>query len=247
MARKPGLNLFQTSRQVGRIPLVLVLGESVEATRAFLNLLLVHQAFNDTVVISTKRPHVAPLVHEHLIELARVEANAQDSCLCCGLHGALGDTLRTLFFGALNDRSQRLDRILIESDSINTHQLAQTLRHTPFLGQRYVHQLTFRVVDMSQLCEAGVEALKGLDPDHNRSQQFLVCVDHCTSLQSTSIPAPSSDLERQALSDLIDRMLPYCKVLFVDTKAAPAAGPDLVSRSNWAWLLSDLDQSTKIK
>lgn len=224
MAWKPGLNLFQTSRQVGRIPLVLVLGECVEATRAFLNLLLVHQAFDDTVVIITKKPHVAPLAHQRLIELERVEASGQDSCLCCGMHGALGDTLRTLFFGALNDRSQRLDRILIESDSINSLQLAHTLKHTPFLGQRYVHQLTFRVVDAAQFLLSGMDSLKGLDPTHHRSQQFLVVVDQGTSLPQTNISTPLSCLERKVWSDLIEETLPYQKVLFVSAQVLTESG-----------------------
>jgi hypothetical protein len=247
MARKPGLNLFQTSRQSGRIPLVLVLGECVGATRAFLNILLMHRAFDDSVVLSTKNPHAASLTHPRYIELARVESSAQDSCLCCGLHGALGDALRTLFFGALNDRSQRLDRILIESDSINPHQLAHTLKHTPFLGQRYVHQLTFRVVNMSQLCETGVAALKGLDPIHNRSQQFLVCVDQDTSSRSTSIDAPLSCNERQAWSDLIEGTLPYQKVLFVCVKSTVASESDDGLLSVLVRLSKDLAQMTETK
>jgi hypothetical protein len=247
MARKTGLNVFQTSRQAGRIPLVLVLGECAGPTRAFLNILLSHQTFDDSVVLSTKNPQAAALTHPHCIELTGVASSAQDSCLCCGLHGALGDALRTLFFGALNDRSKRLDRILIESDSIRPHQLAHTLKHTPFLGQRYVHQLTFRVVNRSQLCEAGVEALKGLDPIHNRAQQFLVFVDQGASSQSISIDAPLSCAERKAWSDLIEGTLPYQKVLFVRAKSTGEIESDDGRLSALARLSKDLAQSMEIK
>lgn len=219
---------------------MLVLGECVSATRIFLNILLTHQAFDDSVVLITKNPHATPLTHPHCIELARVEFSAQDNCLCCGLHGALGDALRALFFSALNDRSKRLDRILIESDSINTDQLAHTLKHTPFLGQRYVHQLTFRVVNMSQLCEAGINALKGLDPIHNRPQQFLVFVDQGASSRSTSIDAPVSCTERKAWADQIEDTLPYQKVLFVCAKLTGESESDHGPLSILARLSKDL-------
>lgn len=233
--------------QAGRIPLVLVLGECVGATRTFLNILLMHHAFADSVVLSTENPQVAALTHPHRIELARVESSAQDSCLCCGLHGALGDALRTLFFGALNDRTKRLDRILIESDSINAHQLAHTLKHTPFLGQRYVHQLTFRIVDMAQLLEAGVDALNALDPVHNRSQQFLVVVDQGTSSRSASIATRVSCTERNAWSDLIEATLPYQKVLFISVKSAAESGADEGPLSVLARLSKDLCHSIETK
>ena len=176
--------LFQTSRQAGSIPIVLVLGECLTATRLFLNLLIAQQDFSDSVVIGVKQDTLAPIRHTRLIELPRFEFTAQDSCLCCGMHGALGGALRQIFFQALNDRSKRLDRVLIESDSIQLSQLAHTLRHTPFLGQRYFHQMTFRVVCPPQPFDAFLQktsewraylaGLKELDSVSNQSRQILI-------------------------------------------------------------------------
>lgn len=219
MARQFGLNIFLTSRQTGRIPLVLVLGKSVNATRTFLNLLLRHQAFNDSVVISAKHEGLASLQHARLIELPRLESSAQDSCLCCGLHSALGDTLRSLFFEALNHRSMQLDRVFIESDVMDTVQLAQTLKHTPFLGQRYEHQMTFRVIQFAQLTEEGIEALTGLEPADQRINQFLVCVKPPKHECLVSASQSLSPNERLVWSDRVRRSLPYRKVLFVETEA----------------------------
>ena len=241
------MNLFQTSRQAGRIPLVLVIGDCASLTRAFLNILLMHHAFDDSVVLTTKNPLEAPLTHPHCIELERMTSSAQDSCLCCGLHGALGDALRTLFFGALKDRSKRLDRIMIESNSIHPNQLAYTLKHTPFLGQRYVHQLTFRVVDMAQLFDSGLDALKALDPVHNRSQQFLVLVDQGTSSRSASIAAALSCVERKACSDQIEATLPYQKVLFISAKSEAESDADDDLLSVLAGLSKDLCRSIETK
>ena len=223
--------VFQTSRQVGRIPLVLVLGECVDLTRAFLNILLMHHVFDYSVVVSTKHPHVAPLSHAHHIELPCIESSAQDSCLCCGLHGALGDALRSLFFKALNHRSKPLDRILIESDSIDTHQLAHTLKHTPFLGQRFVHQLTFRVVNIDQLLNAGLDSLKGLEPIQHDVQQCLVLMRQSAPGRPASIPLSDSCFELPAWFEQIKYTLPYQKVLFVGGEKAlkPASDEDPLS------------------
>lgn len=142
--------MFETERQAGGIPLILVNGESITDTREFMNILLAHHAFADSVVIAIQHDEqvtslIQPLRFSRVVTLPRLESSAQDSCLCCGMHSALGDALRKLFFEALRDRSKRLGRVLIESNTIDTDQLTHTLRHTPFLGQRYFHQQTIRV------------------------------------------------------------------------------------------------------
>ena len=208
--------LFQTSRQAGSIPIVLVLGECLTATRLFLNLLIAQQDFSDSVVIGVKQDTLDPIRHARLIELPRVDFTAQDSCLCCGMHGALGDALRQIFFQALNDRSKRLDSVLIESDSIEPSQLAHTLRHTPFLGQRYFHQMTFRVVCPSQPPDAFLQkpgewqaylvGLKGLDPVSNQSRQILIL----------SLPQAQFNAEQfNNWSAQVKQELPYKEVFYL--------------------------------
>lgn len=208
--------LFETSRQAGSIPIVLVLGECLSATRLFLNLLIAQQGFSDSVVIGVKQDKLDPIRHARLIELPRLELSAQDSCLCCGMHGALGDTLRQIFFQALNDRSKRLDRVLIESDSIEPSQLAHTLRHTPFLGQRYFHQMTFRVVRPSQPSDAFFEktnewqaclsSLKGLDPVSHQSRQILILFMPKAQFNSESFSHWSAQVKQE---------LPYKEVFYL--------------------------------
>lgn len=208
--------LFETSRQVGSIPIVLVLGKCLPATRHFLNLLIAQQDFSDSVVIGVKQDTLDPIRHTRLIELPRFEFIAQDSCLCCGMHGALGEALRQIFFEALNDRSKRLDRVLIESDSIEPSQLAHTLRHTPFLGQRYFHQMTFRVVSLAQTSVASLQLksewqaclsnLKGLDPVSNQLRQILVL----------SLPKAILNSEQfNRWSEQVKLELPYKEVFYL--------------------------------
>jgi hypothetical protein len=213
--------LFETSRQAGSIPIVLVLGECLTATRLFINFLIAKQGLSDSVVISVKQDTHDRIRHPRLIELPRLEFSAQDNCLCCGMHGALGDVLRQIFFSALNDRSKRLDRVLIESDSIESSQLAHTLKHTPFLGQRYFHQMTFRVVSPPQPSNAFFQktdawqsylsSLKGLDPMSDQSRQILII----------SLPQAQFNAEQfNNWSMRVKQELPYKEVFYLSADGA---------------------------
>jgi hypothetical protein len=230
MAGWLGLRLFETSRQAGRIPLVLVLGECISSTRLFLNAAIAQLACVDSVVIGVKQDGLDPFHHTRLIELPRLEFSAQDSCLCCGMHGALGDALRQIFFEALKERSKRLDRVWIESNSIEPAQLAHTLRHTPFLGQRYFHQMTFRVVRPELTTDTFVlaasqwqdfmSALKALDPINNQARQFLIL----------SLPRKHIHLEGfKAWFAQVRQDLPYKGVFYLSEEGD--FGPDSLQKA----------------
>ncbi len=209
--------LFETSRQVGRIPLILVLGKCAAHTRQFINLWMASQTFADSIVIGVKQEALEPLRHDRVVELPRLEVSSQDSCLCCGLHSALGDSLRSIFFEALNHRSKRLDRVLIESDSIETSQLAHTLRHTPFLGQRYVHQMSVRVVGAAFASNASpsmpshvfpsLDSLRGLDPLSNKARQMLILFSSKACCAPTQFNTWAAEVKQN---------LPYQEVFYLN-------------------------------
>ncbi len=210
------MKLFETSREVGSIPLVLVLGKCALGVRDLLSRLLTIQAFKHSAVISTRHEFLESLRNARLIELPSLASSAQDDCLCCGMHSGLGDALRQLFFDALSDRTRPLDRVVIESNSIETAQLSHTLKHTPFLGQRYFHQITLRVVSASLLQADGLASLKGLEPANNRSRQFLIVL--LSGLESR-IEKCSDSISFESLlacATLIEQELPYQKVFFFD-------------------------------
>lgn len=212
--------LFETSHQAGRIPLMLVLGKSAAHTRLFTNTLITSQAFADSVVIGVKQEALDPFRHDRVVEIPHLEVSAQDGCLCCGLHGALGDCLRTIFFEALKRRSRRLERVVIESTTIETEQLAHTLRHTPFLGQRYVHQMSFRIVSAASVSSAAavesgdgfpsLDSLQGLDPVSNKARQVLIF--------SSSQACCSLALFNSWATE-VKQNLPYEEVFYINTEA----------------------------
>ena len=191
--------LFQTSQQAGRVPLVLLLGAKGSGKSEFLDALLQQPALTASLV------------------LPEVRGGQPDGCLCCGMHSGLGDALRKIFFEALADRQKRLHRVFLVSQDITEAQLTQTLRHTPFLGQRYEHQLTFRLLSVSQhLSESPqllerIRSLLGLKADRGKSQQFLVLVD----------PEDSSKEQFAALRDQVEGEFPDQQVLRFDTKSLP--------------------------
>ena len=210
--------LFESSKQTGRIPLLLIVGTCELSTSALINTLLKHTALANTVVFSSARNGRAQLNGTRVIELPVLESSAQEACLCCGMHSALGDALRKLFFEALTFRGKGLDRVMIESTSINTAQLAFTLRHTPFLGQRYFHQLTFRVMTETELLLKGLEILKGLDTSNDQTQQFLIIAPpphHSGSVvEKNEVHGQSaSQSQFDAWKTDIERTLPYRQVL----------------------------------
>jgi len=207
--------LFQTSRQAGRIPLVLVLGEEGAGKTQFLNLLLKHAAMVGSVVIGPIQSDGEVLQGARYIALPKVTASAQDSCLCCGMHSGLGDALRKLFFEALAERTHPLNRVFIESRGVETDQLAFTLRHTPFLGQRYFHQLTFRLITAARLLSDGERALEGLEPEAAREKQILV-ISRPGWLPSEQ---PASIGQFAGLSPDALQHLPYRQVLYLDAES----------------------------
>lgn len=207
--------LFQTSRQTGRIPLVLVLGEEGAGKTRFLNLLLKHPVMAGSVVVGPTHAQGELLEGAPYIALPDVTTSVQESCLCCGMHSGLGDVLRKLFFEALSERSRTLNRVFIESRGVETGQLAFTLRHTPFLGQRYFHQRTFRLISASRLFVDGAKALVGLEPEHGRESQVLI-ISRQESFPSNCLV--TNEQLSHVVQDVLQH-LPYQQVLYLDAES----------------------------
>lgn len=68
-----------------------------------------------------------------------------EGCLCCGFRSSLGDTLRQVFLDALAKRRPIPSRVVILADTDDDEVFRQTLRHAPFLSQRYVLRHVWRI------------------------------------------------------------------------------------------------------
>ena len=137
--------MFETSRQLGRIPVVAVHGESAVEQTAWLKRLLTHPRMRGSVVLSSAVQRDIELEFGRVEPFVLAGPTSEEGCLCCGLNSGLGDALRSLFLRVLSKRAAPVDRVVIDAIGLDVKQIAFTLKHAPFLGQRYVYQATLAV------------------------------------------------------------------------------------------------------
>ena len=137
--------MFEPSRQLGRIPVVAVRGESVAEQTAWLKRLLGHPLMRGSVVLSPTVQRDIELGYSRVEPFVLARPTSEEGCLCCGLNSGLGDALRSLFLRVLSKRAAPVDRVVIDALGLDLEQIAFTLKHAPFLGQRYLYQLALTV------------------------------------------------------------------------------------------------------
>jgi len=137
--------VFETARQLGRIPVVVVRGEHALDQTAWLKRFLAHPSMQGSVVLTAGDKRDAELEFNRVESFTLARLTSAEGCLCCGMNSGLGDALRSLFLRVLSKRVGPIDRVLIDAVGLNVEQIALTLKHAPFLGQRYVYQATLTV------------------------------------------------------------------------------------------------------
>jgi hypothetical protein len=141
---------YSSSKAIGRVPLTLVCGEQSALRRLFVSRWL-RQLPPKCFKLLAQRPESIDAFDGVDVQwFDGAMGTVDEDCLCCGLRSGLGDALRSIFLNALSARGERLERGLIDAGSIRAEQLQQTLKHTPFLGQRFVYQATLWVLDPSE-------------------------------------------------------------------------------------------------
>lgn len=143
--------MFASSRDTGRIPVIAVLGTPGSGKTYFLNHLLRLPVLADSVVLTASADALECHDYARVQRLPSLGQPTEDGCLCCGMRSGLGDALRDLFLRALSKKIPPVARVVIEADTIDPGPLKFTLKHAPFLGQRYVYQLAFLLLDVRTL------------------------------------------------------------------------------------------------
>ena len=161
--------MFETSRQLGRIPVISVRGaRSLEQT-AWLKRLLAHRSMHGTVVLTDGVNRAAQLGFDRIEIFAWTPTTSAEGCLCCGLNSGLGDALRSLFLRVLTKRAKPIDRVIIDAADLSVEQITFTLKHAPFLGHRYAYQATLTVAGQRVVMASGADTTCGqlFDFDEN--------------------------------------------------------------------------------
>ena len=134
-----------------RIPVIAVVGRPGSGKTRWLNRLLSVPQMRDTVVVhgGGTAPGAMPLAHARSIVVAGTDPDPDPAigCLCCGMRSGVGDALRDLFLKALSRRVPPVRRVMIESGAPDSAAIRFTLRHAPFLGQRYALAVSLLLID----------------------------------------------------------------------------------------------------
>lgn len=146
MAQGVGLSVFETARQLGRIPVVVVRGEQAVEQTAWLKRFMAHPSMQGSVLFTTGATRDTELGYGRVETFTPARLTNAEGCLCCGMNSGLGDALRSLFLRVLGKRVDPVDRVVIDAVGLDIEQIAMTLKHAPFLGQRYVYQAALTVV-----------------------------------------------------------------------------------------------------
>ena len=175
MAQGVRLSVFETSRQLGRIPVIAVRGENGVEQTAFLKKLLAHASMRDSVVLTDSVHRDVALGFDRIETFVWAPAASAEGCLCCGLNSGLGDALRSLFLRVLTKRAKPIDRVFIDAASLAVEQIAFTLKHAPFLGQRYLYQATLTVTGqwIVMANQVGAGCGQGCDFDENNILKLI--------------------------------------------------------------------------
>lgn len=141
----------QSKKNDGRIPVDVMLGDWDEPVAlALVQNLLRSSVFDDCVLVMETQMSIAWPVNRAAQSIIRLGAGAlspidAEGCLCCGIRSGLGDALRQLFLDALTKRRSVPSRVLIMGNGEDAQAIAQTVRHAPFLAQRYVMRHVWQI------------------------------------------------------------------------------------------------------
>ena len=147
----------------GRIPVTVITGFLGSGKTTLLNYWVRQPELADCAVLINEFGAIG--LDHHLVQKLETPTLVLDSgCVCCSLQGSLVEALRDLFLQALRRQIKPFRRLLIETTGLaDPSPVIFSLRHDPFVAQRYRFDGTLTVVDavhISHQLERHPEAVK---------------------------------------------------------------------------------------
>jgi hypothetical protein len=120
-----------------RIPVLAALGDSVPRILGQL-VAAVEPAQKPSVVVFApgSRPENWP-PDLRLRLMTEDELSTSEGCLCCAMQTGLASMLQSLFLSLLRRTEAPVKAVIVVSEAKTVDALAATLKHAPFIGQRY--------------------------------------------------------------------------------------------------------------
>lgn len=127
-------------REDRRIPVLVLLQCSLADAYSALSASLASMesiTVDDLILISSEALDAHRLVPPRFKQVQSDELVQAQGCLCCSLRSELAQVLSQMFLQVLRREIPAVRLVVIVTDATDAEPLRQTLRHAPFLGQRY--------------------------------------------------------------------------------------------------------------
>ena len=120
-----------------RLPVIAVFGDSVARTlRRLVDGVAAADRQAVVVIASGPSPEDWP-TDLRLRFLLEDELALSEGCLCCAMQTGLASVLQSLFLSLLRRTEAPVKAVIVVTEAKTVDSLAATLKHAPFLGQRY--------------------------------------------------------------------------------------------------------------
>jgi len=127
-------------REDRRIPVLVMLQCSLASASSALSTALAGMGsitFDDLILISSEAADANGLMPPRFKQVETDELVQAQGCLCCSMRSELAQVLSQMFLQVLRREIPAVRLVVIVTDANDAKPLEQTLRHAPFLGQRY--------------------------------------------------------------------------------------------------------------